>query len=86
MDLAPDRLPAGPALADGRADPDLRRPLLRHHIEQRLRDVKAMEGESLSIIHEAMAMFRVIIAFGRETYEHRRFRDQGARAVDARVT
>ena len=30
-------------------------------------------------------MIRVIIAFGREDHEHRRFRDQTTRAVDARV-
>ena len=31
------------------------------------------------------SMQRVIVAFGRESYEHGRFRDQGARAVEARV-
>jgi ATP-binding cassette subfamily B protein/subfamily B ATP-binding cassette protein MsbA len=55
------------------------------HIQERLRQVKSMEGEMLSIIHEAMSMLRVIAAFVREGYEHRRFRDQGERAVDARV-
>jgi ATP-binding cassette subfamily B protein/subfamily B ATP-binding cassette protein MsbA len=55
------------------------------HIQERLRQVKGMEGESLSIIHEAMSMLRVIVAFGREGYEYRRFRDQGERAVTARV-
>ena len=55
------------------------------HIQERLRQVKGMEGESLSIIHEAISMMRVIVAFGREKHEHRRFREQGARAVDARV-
>ena len=44
-----------------------------------------MEGESLSIIHEAISMLRVIVAFGREDHEYRRFREQGERAVDARV-
>jgi ATP-binding cassette, subfamily B, bacterial len=55
------------------------------HIQGRLFEVKGMEGETLSIIHEAMSMLRVIVAFGRESYEHRRFRDQGTRALDARV-
>jgi ABC-type multidrug transport system fused ATPase/permease subunit len=32
-----------------------------------------------------MAMLRVIVAFGREGHEYRRFRDQAERAVDARV-
>jgi ABC-type multidrug transport system fused ATPase/permease subunit len=55
------------------------------HIEPRLERVRGMEGESLSIIHEAMSMLRVIVAFGRESYEHRRFRAQGEKTVDARV-
>src|SRR5262245_11260961 len=55
------------------------------HIEPRLTQVRGMEGESLSIIHEAMSMLRVIVAFGREKYEHSRFRTQGEKTVDARV-
>ncbi len=55
------------------------------HMETRVRAVRMMEGESLSIVHEAMSMLRVIIAFGREGYEHRRFREQGETAVEARV-
>jgi len=55
------------------------------HIRERLIAVKSMEGESLSIIHEAVSMLRVIVAFGREDYEHGRFRDQGARANEARL-
>ncbi len=55
------------------------------HIQQRLLAVKGMEGESLSIIHEAMSMLRVIVAFGREPHEYRRFRQQGERAVKARI-
>ncbi len=55
------------------------------HIQPRLLHVKALEGETMSIIHEALSMLRVIVAFAREGYEYRRFRDQGARAVDARV-
>ena len=55
------------------------------HIQERLRKVKGMEAESLSIIHEAISMMRVIVAFGRERFEHGRFRRQGERAVDQRV-
>ena len=44
-----------------------------------------MEGQSLSIVHEAMAMVRVIVAFGREPHEYGRFRKQAEGAVDARV-
>jgi ATP-binding cassette subfamily B protein len=54
-------------------------------IQPRLREVRDLEGESLSIIHEAVSMIRVILAFGREEYEHSRFRRQGKEAVDARV-
>ena len=47
--------------------------------------VRSLEGTSLAIVHEAMAMLRVIIAFGREPHEYRRFRGQAEEAVDARV-
>jgi ATP-binding cassette subfamily B protein len=56
------------------------------HIQERLRQVKGMEGESLAIIHEAISMLRVIVAFGRENYEYQRFRTQGEQAVGARIT
>ena len=55
------------------------------HIQERLRRVKGMEGESLSIIHEAISMMRVIVAFNRESHEHAKFRAHGERAVDERV-
>jgi ABC-type multidrug transport system fused ATPase/permease subunit len=54
-------------------------------IQTRLYEARVMEGEALSIIHEAIAMLRVIIAFGREGHELRRFRSQSEQAVDARV-
>lgn len=54
-------------------------------IQPRLIKVRGMEAESLSIVHEAMSMLRVIIPFGRESYEYGRFRNQAERAVDARV-
>ena len=56
-----------------------------NHIHARLLSVRSMEGDTLAIIHEAVSMVRVIIAFGREEYEQRRFRQQGERAVSARV-
>jgi ABC-type multidrug transport system fused ATPase/permease subunit len=55
------------------------------HIQKRLMEVRMMEGETLYMIHEAIAMLRVIMAFGRERHEYRRFRSQGERALDARV-
>jgi ATP-binding cassette subfamily B protein/subfamily B ATP-binding cassette protein MsbA len=55
------------------------------HIQTNLQRVRGMEGESLSMIHEAMQMLRVIVAFGREGYEFQRFRTQGERTVAQRV-
>ena len=55
-----------------------------NHIQKRLMEVKMMEGDTLSIIHEAMSMLRVIVAFGREKHEHRRFQKQSGEAMDAR--
>ncbi len=54
-------------------------------IVPRVQNVQRLEWRSLSIVHEAMAMLRVIVSFGREDYEHRRFREQGQMAVDERV-
>ncbi|HET7507377.1 MAG TPA: ABC transporter ATP-binding protein [Solirubrobacterales bacterium] len=54
-------------------------------IVPRLQRVQRLEWESLSIVNEAMAMMRVIVSFGREDYEHKRFREQGQTAVDERV-
>ena len=54
-------------------------------IQPRIMHVRNLEGTSLAIVHEAMSMMRVIIAFGRESYEYRRFRKQSKEAVDARV-
>jgi ABC-type multidrug transport system fused ATPase/permease subunit len=56
-----------------------------NRIVPRLRKVQELEWRSLSIVHEAMAMLRVIVSFGREDYEHQRFREQGKAAVDERV-
>ena len=54
-------------------------------IQPQVMRVRNLESQSMTIVHEAMAMLRVIVAFGREDYEHRRFRAQGEQAVDARV-
>jgi ABC-type multidrug transport system fused ATPase/permease subunit len=54
-------------------------------IEPTVYEVRRLEGQSLSIVHETMAMLRVIVAFGREKHEYRRFRVQAEEAVDARV-
>jgi len=55
------------------------------HIQGRLMDAKTVEGEVLSIIHEAMSMLRVIVAFGRELHEHARFLGTSQRAMDTRL-
>jgi ATP-binding cassette, subfamily B, bacterial len=55
------------------------------NIEPRVYTVRKLEGDSLTIVHEAMSMLRVIVAFGRERHEYRRFRLQGEEAVNARV-
>jgi ATP-binding cassette subfamily B protein len=54
-------------------------------IEPRLYHVRGLEGQSMSIVFEAMAMLRVVVAFGREKYEYARFRRQGEEAVSARL-
>src|SRR5262245_29434423 len=55
------------------------------HIQQKLVEVRGMEAEVLSIVHEAINMLRVIIAFGTERYELGRYRRQGEKTVAARV-
>jgi ATP-binding cassette subfamily B protein len=54
-------------------------------VTPRLERVQGLEWQSLSIVHEAMSMLRVIVSFGREPYEYKRFRDQGETAVNERV-
>jgi len=54
-------------------------------IVPRIQEVQRLEWRSLSIVHEAMSMLRVIVSFGREEYEHQKFREQGQAAVDERV-
>jgi ATP-binding cassette subfamily B protein len=55
------------------------------HIQQRLLQVKGMEADCLSIVHDAVSMLPVITAFQREDHELQRFRTQTGRAIDARV-
>jgi ATP-binding cassette, subfamily B, bacterial len=54
-------------------------------IHPQVRYVRGLEKQSLSILQEALAMLRVIIAFGRERYEYQRFREQAETAIDARL-
>jgi ATP-binding cassette, subfamily B, bacterial len=54
-------------------------------IQPRVVEVRHLESMSLTIVHEAMTMMRVIVAFCREGHEWLRFRKQGEQAVAARV-
>ncbi len=56
-----------------------------NRIEPQLLKVRGMEGQNLSLVHEAMAMMRVVVSFGRERHEFERFRKQGEDTVDARI-
>jgi ATP-binding cassette subfamily B protein/subfamily B ATP-binding cassette protein MsbA len=51
------------------------------YVEPRLRSVRGLEAESLSIVHEALSMVRVILTFGRNEHEHDRFQVQGEQAI-----
>lgn len=55
------------------------------HVQARLREVSNIERDTLSIIHEAISMLRVIVAFGREPHEYQRFQRQGEQVKVARV-
>ena len=54
-------------------------------IQPQVLRVRSLEGQSMTLVHEAVAMLRVIVAFGREDHEHGKFLVQGEEAVDARV-
>jgi ABC-type multidrug transport system fused ATPase/permease subunit len=56
-----------------------------NRIEQHVRRTRLLELATLGIVHEAIAMVRVIVAFGREAHEHRRFQEKGEEALTARV-
>jgi ATP-binding cassette subfamily B protein len=55
------------------------------NVQRRLQEVRGLEGGAMSIIHESLAMLRVIVAFGREDHEYRRMRAQGEIANKARI-
>jgi len=42
-------------------------------MRERIGRTKELEGQALSVIHEAMSMMRVIVAFGRQPLEHERY-------------
>jgi ATP-binding cassette, subfamily B, bacterial len=55
------------------------------HVEPKLIRTRNAEGLSLSIVHEAMQMLRVILTFRREGYEKKRFADQAEEAIKSRI-
>ena len=56
-----------------------------NRIEAHARKTRRLEVATISIVLETITMIRVIVTYGREAHEHRRFRDVGEKAVDARV-
>ncbi len=54
-------------------------------MRNRIRKTKELEGDALSVIHEAMSMMRVIVAFCRQKLEHRRYIDAAQKSMDARI-
>jgi ABC-type multidrug transport system fused ATPase/permease subunit len=55
------------------------------HMQPRLLQVKGLEADALSVIHDAMSMVPVVTAFGREDHELSRFRRQSLTTLGARV-
>jgi ABC-type multidrug transport system fused ATPase/permease subunit len=55
------------------------------HIQQRLLQVKGMEADCLSVVHDAVSMLPIITAFQREDHELTRFRTKTDHAIAARV-
>lgn len=54
-------------------------------IEPQLYEVRNLESRAQSTIHEAVAMFRVVLAFGRERHEYRRWQEQAQHSNQARL-
>jgi ATP-binding cassette subfamily B protein/subfamily B ATP-binding cassette protein MsbA len=54
-------------------------------IRPRLSFAQALEMNTMSLIHEAMSMIRVVVAFGREDHHHQLFRESGEASVKQRV-
>ena len=54
-------------------------------IQPRLMEVKGLEADCISIVHDAVSMLPIVTAFQREEHELQRFRSLSRRAIDARV-
>src|SRR5690606_27620688 len=51
----------------------------------RYKQVHELESRSLGVVHEVLAAFRVVKAFGREDAEQARFVEQSSRTIAARL-
>lgn len=60
-------------------------PLSQKILKKDWRKIREKESQSLSVIHEALSVLRVVKAFGRETYETKRFSDKGSIAFQAQL-
>lgn len=62
---------------------------VNNHYSNRIVDaserVKMMEGGVINLFHEVFTSIRVVKAFGRESHEQQRFRDQGSATLDERI-
>ncbi|MDP9271058.1 MAG: ABC transporter ATP-binding protein/permease, partial [Chloroflexota bacterium] len=56
-----------------------------NRIEPRLYRVRGLGALNLAIVYEAMSMIRVVLAFGTQRREYRRFREQGENWADELV-
>ncbi|HMV82382.1 MAG TPA: ABC transporter ATP-binding protein [Blastocatellia bacterium] len=62
---------------------------VNNHYSNRIVDaserVKMMEGGVINLFHEVFTSIRVVKAFGRESHEQQRFKDQGSATLDERI-
>jgi ABC-type multidrug transport system fused ATPase/permease subunit len=59
--------------------------LYNRYVEPTLVRVRNLEGGSMGIVHESVAMMRVVVAFCREQLEYRVFRNNAERSIAART-
>jgi ATP-binding cassette subfamily B protein len=57
----------------------------RKRLRQRSREVRKIESEALSLVHEALGAARVVKAFGQEAREEARFARKSAEGIRARL-
>lgn len=57
----------------------------RSQVRPRYRELKRLESSAQHVVQEALTSFRVVKAFGRESYETSRFVNRASEGVDARL-